>query len=125
MPRTIRILAIDEEEIILKSISKALKGNGDTIYTVTTATSPLEGLRLVRSDLFDLIFVDLALSGMDGIELSRRMKNIHTAIPVVIMSGYSFETTPLNEVSRNADGLLPKPFTTVEIKSVISHILNP
>ena len=124
MPRNVRILAIDDEEIILKSIRKALDINGDVQYTVTTATTALEGLQLVRGNTYDLIFVDLALSGMNGVEFLRRIKRTNPSISVIVMSGYSYERILLNEAADNADGLLSKPFTTGEIKSLISHILK-
>ena len=63
MQKTIKILAIDKEEIILKSIRKALKGNADTDYFVTTCTTALEGLKLIRSNTYDIVFIDLVLPG--------------------------------------------------------------
>ncbi len=123
MKRTAKILAIDGEDIVLKSISKALRSDGDTEYSVTTANTALEGLKLVRSNMFDLILLDLALPGMNGIEALRRIKSSYPLVSVVVMSGYSYERTFLNEAANNADGLLSKPFTTEEIKCLVSHIL--
>lgn len=124
MPRTVRLLAIDGEEIILKSIMKALEGSGDMEYAVTTASTAVEGLKVARSNVFDLILIDLALPGMNGVEVLRRIKNTYPLVPVILMSGYSSERALLNDAADSADGLLSKPFTSGEIKSQISHILR-
>jgi DNA-binding NtrC family response regulator len=133
MKREIKILAIDREEIILKSISKALKSDGEIDYQITTCNTALDGLKLIRSNKFNLVFIDLVLPGMDGFEVLRRIKNIDSSIPVIIMTGFSpvniqFEAVE-NESSRdkalnNAAGFLLKPFTTEEIKSLIFRVLK-
>lgn len=123
MPRTVRILAIDGEDIVLKSITKALKSDENIEYVVTIANTAMEGLRLVRSNTFDVIFLDLSLPGMNSDEVLRRIKNTLPSVSVVVMSGHLSERTLPNEASSNADGILAKPFTTDEIRSLVSRIL--
>lgn len=125
MQRTARILVIDAEEIILKSVAKSLQNTDDVRYTVTTATTAVDGLRLIRGSTFDLILVDLALPGMNGTEVLRRIKNTFPAIPVVAMSGYSYERTFVDGATSDVSGFLAKPFTTSEIRSLLSRILSP
>jgi DNA-binding NtrC family response regulator len=135
MFHTIKILAIDREEIILKSIRKALQSNENVRYIVNTCETALDALKLIRSDTYDLVFIDLTLAGMNGLELLRRIKNIHADIPVIIMSGSpltgihfkSDEEKAGNENLNNASGFLLKPFTTEEIRSLVSNLvaLNP
>lgn len=123
MPRTARILVIDGEEIILKAIAKALRTTEDVEYNVTTAGTAIDGLKLVRGNTFDLIFVDLALPGMDGAEVLRRIKNTSPSVSVVAMSGYSYERTFVDGAANDVSGFLSKPFTTEEIRSLVSRIL--
>ncbi len=124
MPRTIRVLVIDGEEIILKSMSRALRSEGDVDYMVATANTALKGLRQVRSSIFDIVFVDYALPGMNSREVVRRIRNTSPSASVVLMSGFSSATAFPNEAAGNADGFLSKPFTTGEITSLISRILT-
>ncbi len=133
MLKTIKILAIDHEEIILKSIKKALKNNGEVTYDITTCNTALEGLKIIRSDTFNLVFVDLVLPGMNGIEVLRRIKNIQPALPVIIMSGYSSlgiypgtggKGISVNESLNNASGFLLKPFTSDEIIFLVKKVLE-
>ncbi len=123
MERVIKILAIDREEIILKSIAKAFKGDNAN-YVVTTCNNALEGLRLVRGDTFDLVFIDVNLPGMNGLEVLRRIKSIYPEISAVIMSGNSSGRIALGETSNSNVESLVKPFTTDEIKSLVSNILG-
>ncbi len=129
--KTIKILAIDREEIILKSIKKALTGYSNTDYSVTVCNTALDGLKLIRSDTFDLVFLDLVLPGLNGAEVLRRIKNIYPLIPVIVMSGFtsgmnfnlSEKGNSVNETLNNAAGFLLKPFTTEEIRSIVSRTL--
>ncbi len=133
MERIIKVLAIDEEEIILKSIRKALKSNDDTNFIITTCSTAVDGLKIIRSDTFDIVFIDLLLPGMNGIEVLRRIKNIYPEVPVIIMSGFSSVKTqsnkngmenPVKTNLNNAESFLLKPFTTEELQSIITGILG-
>ncbi len=133
MQRIIKILAIDGEEIILKSIRKALTNSDDFNFTITTCNTAVEGLKIIRSNTFDLVFIDLVLPGMNGIELLRRIKNIFPSVPVIILSGFSpvrIQTgstggsVSANEKLNVFEGFLLKPFTTEEIKMLILRILK-
>jgi len=76
--------------------------------------------------------IDLALPGMNAAEAMRRIKNIDPAIPVVIMSGFTpsgnnpkSKSGLQDETLSNTAGILLKPFTTEEIKSLILRLLKP
>ncbi len=129
--KTIKILAIDSEEIILKSIEKALKGDSNINYLVTLCNTALEGIKLIRNDTFDLVFLDFLLPGLNGSEVLRRIKNIYPLIPVIVMPGFtsginfnlSENNNSVNETLNNVSGFLLKPFTTEELCSIVSHTL--
>jgi len=133
MQKVIKILAIDKEEIILRSIKKALEGDTNFDFVITTCNTALEGLKLIRSDTFDIVFVDLVLPGMNGIEVLRRIKNIYPAVSVIIMSGFASvainpdsngKSDSSNKSINYAAGFLTKPFTTEEIRSLILKIIS-
>lgn len=133
MKQIIKVLAVDREEIILKSIVKALKSNTDIEYVVKLCSTAVDGLKLIRNDTFDLVFIDIVLPGMNGIEVLRRIKNISPEVPVIVMSGFSsvrIQTTPAgeensaNEILNKAAGFLLKPFTTQEINSLAFRVLK-
>jgi DNA-binding NtrC family response regulator len=125
-----KLLVIDTEEIILKSVRKALEGEYSS-YEIITCNTALDGLKLIRSDKFALVLIDLVLPGMDTLEVLRRIKSIDPDVPVVIMSGFTPDgiRTGKNKNSndeslKNIAGFLLKPFTTEELKSLINRILS-
>jgi DNA-binding NtrC family response regulator len=122
MKQKINILVMDREDIILRSIKKALKSNGEIEYNVTTCSTALEGLKLFRSNAFDLILIDLILPGMNGIEVLRRVKNINPTIPVIIMAGYLPDKMLGDETVQSAVGFLLKPFTSAELRSLVLNL---
>ena len=133
MSRKVKILAIDREEIILKSIRKALAGTNELQYDITTCNTAIESLKIIRADTFDLVLIDLILPGMNGIEVIRRIKNINPSLSVIIMTGFSTnkinsdtesKENSLSEILKNATGILFKPFTTQEIQNMISKVID-
>ncbi len=131
MKHIIKILVIDKEEIILKSVKKVLKNNEHTDFIVTTCNTALESLKLIRTDKFDLTLIDPILPGMNGNELLRRIRNIYPGLPLIIMSGYStMKINQFNSVTGQNDAVKPtveilkKPFTTEEMKSVIKKVME-
>ena len=133
MDNEVKILAIDSEDVILKSIVKALKNDNESKYVVYTCNSAMEGLKLIRNDIFDLVFLNITLPGMNSKEVLRRIKSVYPAIPVVIMSGFSHwnfhpdeseNVISKEEHTNNVAGYLLKPFTIKEILSMIHQILS-
>ena len=133
MEKEFKILAIDSEDVILKSIAKALKNDDKNKYIVKTCNTAMEGLKLIRNDIFDLVFLDNVLPGMNGNEALRRIKSVSPKIPVVIMSGFSNtkfhsdENEKVNSVEENSNnvaGFLLKPFTINEILYLIHRVLS-
>ena len=124
MQRQIKILEIDSKEIILKSIRKALNSDEKTEYIITTSGTSIEGLKLIRNDIYDLVLLDLAMPGINGIEVLKRIKKFNYDIPIVMLSGYSSKSSYSDVISNGAENLLLKPFTTAELKSVVSNIFK-
>jgi CheY-like chemotaxis protein len=131
MKAVIKILVLDKEEIIFKSIKKALYSDNDFSYEITCSTTAFEGLKYIRSNKFNLVLIDLVLPGMNALEAIRRIKNIDQRIPIVIMSGFQpsgIQNSDNNGSSDdkfvNVSGFLLKPFTTDEIKSLILRTLK-
>ena len=89
MKSVIKILILDKEEIIFKSVKKALINNELFEYDLKYSTNAFDGLKYIRSSKFDIVMIDLVLPGMNAMEAMRRIKNIDPAIPIVIMSGFT------------------------------------
>jgi CheY-like chemotaxis protein len=119
-----RILVIDDEASIRKSFELALEDSG---YQVDTASSGAEGLEKSRSQPYDLIFLDLKMPGMSGVETLRGIRKTDPNVPVYIVTAFHAEF--LDELnSMVSDGVafevLRKPVSGDDILNVCKGILD-
>ena len=82
---TKRILVIDDEDAIRKSFELALEDSG---YAVNTASSGKEGLEMLKRDPYDLVFLDLKMPHMTGVETLREIRKLDEDIPVYIVTAF-------------------------------------
>ena len=80
-----RILVIDDEAAIRKSFVLALE---DTEYSVDTAESGEKGIEKERENNYDLIFLDLNMPGLNGVETLRILRTIDDKVPVYIVTAF-------------------------------------
>lgn len=101
------VLVIDDEDLTLRTISRALRQES---FDVVTATSGEEGLKLFAEHKPDLTLLDIVLPGIDGVEVLRQMKTAHPAAIVVMMSAYHLVDRAVEAMKLGAYDYLVKPF---------------
>jgi CheY-like chemotaxis protein len=113
-----KVLVADDEQAITELVAFALELEG---FQVIQAPDGLEALRLVREERPNLAMIDIMMPGMDGREVSRRIKdNPETShIPVLL-----FSAAPNPDIAEaKADGFMPKPFDVGQlVESVRQYI---
>jgi DNA-binding response OmpR family regulator len=110
-PFTICILiidAFDERDMY----AEAFRARGHTVVTASTA---IEGLRLIQQHRPDVVVQGLALPDLSGIELGKRIKQHHRSLPVIAISGFTDETTLRSTRVCRFDALLLKPCLPEEL----------
>ena len=114
----LRILMVDDDELIRESVAPMLEMLG---HTVATAASGLHALRLLESPLpVDLVILDMNMPGMGGAEVLPRILELRPGMPVILSTGYSdHEIAPLLAEYPGVSGLR-KPFSMKEIKERIA-----
>lgn len=100
------ILLIDDEEVLLEAVSDDLKESG---YQVTTAGSGEEGLSYFKSQPHDLVIVDLKMHGIDGLEVSKQIKELNPKTPIIILTGYGSMETAIEAIQLDLEDYLVKP----------------
>ncbi len=118
------ILVIDDEAAIRKSFVLALE---DTGYQVDTAETGKEGIEKERSKKYDLIFLDLKMAGMSGIEALREMRKVNKETPIYIITAFYEEFyDKLKTVEKEGLDfeLLKKPIHSDQILLVTKSILE-
>jgi CheY-like chemotaxis protein len=94
-----KVLVVDDDAVVGKSFNRVLSSKG---YIVTTAQNAHEALQQIREQEFDVVFTDIKMPGMDGVELAERVKSSRPWTPVVIITGFG---TTENESRAKAAGV--------------------
>jgi two-component system KDP operon response regulator KdpE len=111
MSKPIHILVIDDEPQILRALKTILTTKG---FKVSTAMLGEEGLAMATAIEPDLIILDLSLPDMDGIEVTRQLRE-WSQIPIIILSVRDSERDKVTALDRGADDYLTKPFGIEEL----------
>jgi DNA-binding NtrC family response regulator len=101
-----RILVIDDEKSIRNTLKEILEYEG---HEVLDAPDGLEGLRLITSEKFDIIFCDIKMPKMDGLELLEKAMDHNPDVPVVMISGHGNIETAVEAIKKGAFDFISKP----------------
>jgi signal transduction histidine kinase len=115
--RTGRVLVVDDNEEVGAFAETLLRELG---HRVMRATTGAEALRLAGSRVFDVVFTDVVMPGMSGLELAEELKPLLPGVPVVLTTGYS------DEIARSGTGGLPvvfKPYRLETLAGVLDQVL--
>lgn len=115
-----RILAVDDEVVVVNSIRKTLSRRG---YTVEEAFTCKTALARLMAEAYDLVLLDMRMPDMNGLELLPNIKKHRPDLPVVIVTGYASIETAVDAIQRGATDYLAKPFTPEELYQVTSRAL--
>jgi CheY-like chemotaxis protein len=107
-----RILAVDDESIILDSFRKILVVAG---YSIDTVEKGREALGLIRKRDYDFVFTDLKMPEMDGLEVTKAVKHLRPDIDVIVITGYASIETAVETMKYGAMDYVQKPFTEDEL----------
>ncbi|MCK4510987.1 hybrid sensor histidine kinase/response regulator [bacterium] len=110
-PRT--ILVIDDEEPIRDSCRQVLSKAG---YDCHTAVDGIEGLHVAHQVEPDLIFLDLMMPGIDGLEVLTQIQKTHPLTICIVITGYATIESAVDAMKHGAFDFLPKPFTPEELR---------
>lgn len=116
-----KILVIDDEEISRVSCERILRRLG---VKVRLAGNGREGLDTLMREPQDLILVDLKMPEMDGMEVTRRIREFDPNIVVIVITGYATIESAVTVMKEGAYDYLPKPFTPDELLIVVRRGLE-
>jgi excisionase family DNA binding protein len=116
-----RVLVVDDEASIRELLSKTL---ALAEYDVDTAADATSALDRMRSAGYDLLIADLKMPGMDGLTLIRQAKRIKSDLPVIIITGFSTESSAIEAVNLGVAGYLTKPFRVPQVLAAAAKALG-
>ena len=118
-----KILVVDDEEDILELLRYNLLREG---YNVSCAASGEEALRLAQSEISDLLVLDLMLPGIDGLEVTKILKNDSRTrdIPIVMLTAKGEEADIVAGLELGADDYITKPFSPRVLVARVRAVLR-
>ena len=114
------IMVVDDEKDIVKAIEIYLKTDN---YNVLKAYNGFDALELMEKNKIDLFFVDIMMEGMDGLELTQKIREVSNA-PIIILSAKSELNDKVMGLNLGADDYITKPFDAVELLARIKSCLR-
>jgi len=115
------VLIVDDEEGIRETLSDIFKDEG---YDVITASSGEEAIKLLKENSPDIVFLDVWLSGIDGIETMKELKSLNPTIPVVMISGHANIELAVKATRSGAYDFLEKPLSLERVLLVTKLALE-
>ncbi|MHB8838510.1 MAG: response regulator [Gemmatimonadaceae bacterium] len=115
-----RILAVDDEAVVLDSMRKILVMAG---YSIDTVERGQEALGLVQRRDYDFVFVDLRMPDMDGVEVAKAVKHLRPDVDVLVVTGYASVESAVETMKHGAMDYFQKPFTEDELTAFVDKSL--
>ncbi|MGA3308667.1 MAG: sigma-54 dependent transcriptional regulator [Xanthobacteraceae bacterium] len=118
---SVRILIVDDEEIVIRSCVRILDGND---FQIETAHDGHEALRKVEDNPYDVMILDIMMPNLGGLEVLRRVKEAHPDMDVIMITGLSQIDTAVQAMKLGAFDYIPKPFEPDELRLVLQRALE-
>lgn len=116
-----RILVVDDDPVVAKSIDRVLTAKG---FAVINAQSGEDALQKLKNETYDVVFTDIKMPGISGIEVAERIKASQPWLPVVIVTGYSSLENQSRAKAAGVSAFLNKPLSPEMIESSASKALE-
>jgi CheY-like chemotaxis protein len=118
------VLIVDDNTIASKALQRMLTRRG---HAVEVAANGLDGVKSYEAFRPDVIFMDIEMPLMDGLEASRRIRNLEKEggwphVPIFAVSGYTRDETQNEAFAAGMNGYVPKPFRPADLDSIIARV---
>jgi len=117
----IRVMVVDDEKDFLYTMEYWLKSKG---YQVVTAANGLEAIEVMKKEALDIIFLDLHMPVMDGLEALKNMRQLNKNIPIILITAYASDEKVTEAEKYGISGLFYKYKDLSESTSLIETILR-
>jgi two-component system response regulator HydG len=116
------VLIVDDDAAHRLMLRETLKDRG---YIPVEAASGEEGLKILKSQVADLVLLDIKMPGMGGMEALRKIKAFNPALPVIMMTAYATVQTAIEALKLGAEDYLLKPLNLDELEEAIQAVIHP
>lgn len=116
-----KVLVVDDDPVVGKSFNRVLSGKG---YAVITASTGQEALDKLDAEDYDVVFTDIKMPGMSGLDMAEQLKQRHPWLPVVIVTGYGSPDNEARAEAAGVSGFLRKPLSPEMIEGSAQKALS-
>src|SRR5689334_22400362 len=116
-----RILVIDDEAAVRDSLKMTLEYDGND---VTLAATGEEGVKLIEREAPDLVFLDVKMPGMDGLEVLQKVRQFVDATPIVVISGHGDISTAVEATRLGAFDFIEKPLERERVLVTVRNAVD-
>ena len=118
---TSKILVVDDEPDFSRLFASVLTEMG---YEVSTATGGRQGLVKIRENPPDIVFLDVKMPEMNGLECLRRIRKTKRKFVIVVMTGYGDIESAREAMRLGADEYISKPFDLDDLKQLVNELVK-
>jgi DNA-binding response OmpR family regulator len=115
-----RVLLVEDDHDIAEPLGRALARDG---YDVLTATDGRSAVLRALDEPLDLIILDVGLPELDGLEACRHVRDVHPALPILMLTARDAELDAVSGLDAGADDYVTKPFRLAELLARIRRML--
>ena len=116
-----KVLVVDDDPVVGKSFDRVLSGKG---YAVITAGNAQEALSKLDAEDYDLVYTDIKMPGMSGLEMAEQVKKTRPWLPVVIVTGYGSPDNEARAEAAGVSGFLRKPLSPEMIEGSAQKVFS-
>ncbi len=116
-----KILVVDDDEKILFAFRQVFEKEG---YACVVAKNGPEALNAMAAEKPEIIFMDIAMPGIDGLETLQQMKSRNAAVPVIMVTGHGTMQTAIKAIQLGAFDYLTKPLDVAKVRDAVRRVLS-
>lgn len=116
-----KVLIVDDDQAILNMVSKVIRSNS---MDYETATSGEDALYLIDEQKYDLMLLDINMSGIDGFEVIKKLREENNSLPIIVISGRKDDYDALYGMEIGADDYIVKPFNPVILGAKVKALVR-
>ena len=125
--RALRILLVDDDPLVLKSLRDALELDEHVVTTAEGGQAGIDAFAAAREEnkAFDAVITDLGMPYVDGRKVATRLRQLDAAVPIIMLTGWGHRLIATDDKPEHVDRVISKPPRMVELRAILAELVKP